>query len=327
MLSAYGLYTHIRANEIRSRCMVATLFGLVLVFAYGIALVMRGMTANLPRGMPPRLSSYLVAAAHDLIWIGPIAIVGAFLWLVIAYRFHQGMIDAAVGAHGVTRAEAPRLYNLLENLCISRGIPMPALRITDDPALNAYATGLNPSQYAVTVTTGLMEALDDREIEAVLAHELTHIRNDDVRTMVLAVVVAGIFAFVAELLFRGGLSFGRDRSDRNKGGALPAVLIGFALLAAVWFFSQLIRFGLSRSREYVADAGAVELTKNPDAMISALLKISGRGELARAPSGVMEMCVDNPRSGIFDLFATHPSIDDRVSALMRYAGGRAPFTG
>lgn len=322
MLPAYGLYTHIRANEIRSRFMVAGLFGLVLVFAYGIALVMRGWSRDLPRGMPPTLSSYLAAAAHDLVWLGPIAFAGAFLWLLVAYRFHQGMIDATVGARAVTRQEEPRLYNLLENLCISRGLPMPALHIADDPALNAYATGLNPQQYAVTVTTGLMAELDDREIEGVLAHELTHIRNDDVRTMMIAVVVAGIFAFVAELIFRGGFSFGRDRDERGKGGALPALLIGFVLIAFVWFFSQLIRFGLSRSREYVADAGAVELTKDPDAMISALLKISGRGELARAPSGVMELCVDNPRSGFFDLFATHPPIDDRIAALMRYAGGR-----
>ena len=323
MLPAYGLYTHIRANEIRSRFMVAGLFGLVLVFAYGIALVVRGWNRDLPRGMPATLSSYLAAAAHDLIWIGPIAFAGAFLWLVIAYRFHQGMIDATVRARAVTREEAPSLYNCLENLCISRGIPMPALHIADDPALNAYATGLNPQQYAVTVTTGLMAELNEREMEGVLAHELTHIRNDDVRTMMIAVVVAGIFAFVAELIFRGGLSFGRARDERAKGGALPAMLIGFALIALVWFFSQLIRFGLSRSREYVADAGAVELTKDPDAMISALLKISGRGELANAPSGVMELCVDNPRSGFFDVFATHPAIDDRVAALMRYAGGRA----
>lgn len=326
MLQAYGLYTHIRANEARSRVLVASLFGLVLVMAYGIALVWRGMGASLPRGMAPHLGSYLRAAAWDLIWLGPVAFAGAFLWMLIAYRFHQSMIDTTVGARVVTRAEAPELYRSLENLCISRGIPMPALHIAEDPALNAFATGLNPQQYAITVTTGLMQALDAREMEAVLAHELTHIRNDDVRTMVIAVVIAGIFAFVAELLFRGGFRT-RGGDERGKGGAGPAMLIGFALIVVVWLASQFIRFALSRSREYVADAGAVELTKNPDAMITALLKISGRGELARAPSGVMEMCVDNPRSGIFDLFATHPSIDERIDALTRYAGGRMSLPG
>ena len=132
----------------------------------------------------------------------------------------------------------------------------------------------------------------------------------------LYMAVLGVISFAAKRSANSAKSF------TSGGTTYPAILIGFALMAAVWFFSQLIRFGLSRSREYVADAGAVELTKDPDAMISALLKISGRGELANAPSGVMEMCVDNPRSGFFDLFATHPPIDDRVAALMRYAGGR-----
>ena len=321
MLPAYGLYTHIRGNEIRSRALVAGLFGLVLALAYGLALVVRGAGASLPPGMPPRLGSYLAAAAGDLLWLGPLAFAAAFLWLMIAYRFHQVLIDRTVGARPVTRQEAPALYRSLETLCIARGIPMPALHIADDPALNAYATGLNRQQYAVTVTTGLMHALDAREMEAVLAHELTHIRNDDVRTMMIAVVIAGIFAFVAELVFRGPFRV-RGEAGRDRGGAGPAMLIGMGLVVSVWLLSQLIRFALSRAREYVADAGAVELTKNPDAMITALLKISGRGELARAPSGIMELCVDNPRSGFFDLFATHPSIDDRIAALTRYAGGR-----
>lgn len=322
MLPAFGLYTHVRANEVRSRVLVASLFGLVLVLAYGIALVMRGLAGHLPAGMRPGLSSYLTAAAHDLIWLAPLSFAGAFLWLFVAYHIHQAIIDRTVGSASVTREEAPRLYRLLENLCISRGLPMPALRIVEDPALNAFATGLNPKQYAVTVTSGLMAALDDRELEAVLAHELTHIRNDDVRTMMIAVVIAGIFAFVGEMAFRGPFRAG---GGDKKGGALPAIIIGFVLIALVWLLSQLIRFALSRSREYIADAGAVELTKNPDAMITALLKISGRGELARAPSGVMELCVDNPRSGFSDLLATHPSVDDRIAALTRYAGGRAPL--
>lgn len=322
MLPAYGLYTHIRANEWRSRVLVAGLFGLVLVLAYSIALVVRGWNRDLPRGYPPNLESYLAAAAHDLIWLAPVAAAATFLWLLVAYHLHQALIDRVAGARPVMRDEAPELHALLENLCISRGLAVPALRIIEDPALNAYATGLNPRQYAVTVTTGLLDSLSEPEIEAVLAHELTHIRNGDVRTMMIAVVVAGIFAFVAELVFRAPVSFRSDRDNRNKGGAMPAILIGFLLVALVWFLSQLIRFALSRSREYVADAGAVELTKNPDAMVGALLKISGRGELPGVPSGVMELCLDNPRSGFFDLFATHPSIEDRIAALTRYAGAR-----
>ena len=130
------------------------------------------------------------------------------LWIVIAYFFHQSIIDAVTGGEDVTRQQQPRLYNLLENLCISRGIPMPKLKIMESDALNAFATGLNQRQYAVTVTTGLLNALNDQEIEAVLGHELTHIRNGDVQMMVIAVIIAGVVGFFAELLFRSFTNFG-----------------------------------------------------------------------------------------------------------------------
>lgn len=323
MLPAYGLYTHIRSNEARSRVLVLGLFVLDVLLAYGLALVIRGTSAALPAGMAPGLPSYLRAAAIDLVWAGPLAVAATFLWLLVAYHGHQALVAGVVGARTVSHSEAPGLHHLLEELCIARGIAMPALQIAEDPALNAYATGLNPQQYAITVTTGLMAALEPREMQAVLAHELTHIRNDDVRTMMLAVVIAGIFAFVAEQAWRSDLLSG----GRSRAGALPAKLVGLALIALAWVLSQAIRFALSRTREYVADAGAVELTKDPDALISALLKISGRGDLARAPSGVMELCFDNPRAGFGDLLATHPPIEARIEALVRYAGGRLPWRG
>jgi heat shock protein HtpX len=219
---------------------------------------------------------------------------------------------------------------LLENLCISRGIPMPKLKVMDSDALNAFATGLNPKQYSVTVTSGLLRALSDQEIEAVLGHELTHIRNGDVRMLVIAVIIAGVVSFFAELVFRivlqSGLSFGgrRSRGSDGKGGGGAAILIGIALIAIAWGLSIVIRFALSRSREYLADAGSVELTKNPDAMISALRKIEGRGELPGATSAVMEMCVDNPREGFSDLFDTHPPVEKRIAALVQFAGGHDP---
>jgi heat shock protein HtpX len=237
------------------------------------------------------------------------------------------MIDALTGGHEVTRKEEPRLYNLLENLCISRGIPMPKLKIMDSTALNAFASGLNQKQYSVTVTSGLINRLNDAELEAVLAHELTHIRNGDVRMMVIAVIIAGCISFFAEIIFRimfqGRIRVSGGDGDR-KGGAGLAILLAVVLIAVAWFLSLVIRFALSRSREFLADAGAVELTKNPDAMIMALRKIEGRGELEGVTSSVMEMCVDNPRSGFADLFASHPSIDRRVEALVKMAGGHDP---
>jgi len=276
------------------------------------------------------------AAFVDFLKAAPFATIGTLIWIWIAYKFHQKMIDAITGGHDVTRAEEPQLYNLLENLCISRGIPMPKLKIAEDDALNAYATGLNEKQYSITVTRGLMRALDRDEIEAVLGHELTHIRNGDVRLLVIAVVIAGVISFFGEMVFRiffqGGVRFGggggrssSSSSDRKgSGGAVIAILIAVALIVVAWVLSIVIRFALSRKREFLADAGSVELTKNPDAMISALRKIEGRSEIPAANSAVMEMCIDNPRTGFSDLFATHPSVDARVAALVQYAGGHDP---
>jgi heat shock protein HtpX len=324
---AYGLYTHIQANKRRSVMLIIGLFMLVYVMAFAGAIV-----ADVVINGDGRLDVILRGATRSFLYSLPWVTIGTLLWIWIAWKFHQSMIDALTGGHEVTRQEDPRLYNLLENLCISRGIPMPKLKVMESDALNAFATGLNEKQYSITVTTGLMNQLDDAELEAVLGHELTHIRNGDVRLLVIAVIIAGVISFFAEivfrLLFQGGFSWKSSRSssssDRGKGGAMVAILIAVALLAIAWFLSIFIRFALSRQREFLADAGSVELTKNPNAMISALRKIENRGELEGATSAVMEMCVDNPRSGFADVFATHPSIDRRVAALVQFAGGHDP---
>jgi heat shock protein HtpX len=324
---AYGLYSHIQANRRRSVVLLIELFFLVYLMTFAGALV-----AEVLFGGDARLGFLINAAIRRTIYSLPWVTIGTVLWILIAYKFHQSMIDAITGGQEVTRQENPRLYNLLENLCISRGITMPKLKVMESDALNAFATGLNEKQYSVTVTTGLLARLDDPEVEAVLGHELTHIRNGDVRLLIIAVVIAGVISFFAELVFRalfqGGFNWRGSRSggssDRGKGGAMAAVLIALALIAIAWLLSIVIRFALSRRREFLADAGSVELTKNPDAMISALRKIENRGELEGSTSAVMEMCVDNPRSGFADLFATHPSIDSRVEALVKFAGGHDP---
>jgi heat shock protein HtpX len=337
-MAAYGLYTHIASNRFRSMLLLAGLFALVYVLVYAGALV-----AEVVIDGNETVAYYLSRALGDLKVAAPVATIVAAVWIVIAYFFHQSMIDAVTGGHDVTRQEQPRLYNLLENLCISRGITMPKLKIMESPALNAFATGLNPRQYAITVTTGLLHALDDREIEAVLGHELTHIRNGDVQLMVVAVIIAGVVGFFGELFFRlftnfswsgGSWSSGSSSSSRSSssssdsknsgGGAVIVIIIAVVLIVVAWLMSQVVKLALSRSREYLADAGSVELTKDPDAMISALRKIENRGELPGATSAVMELCVDNPREGFADLFATHPSVQSRVDALVKFAGGRDP---
>jgi heat shock protein HtpX len=324
MAAAYGLYTHIQSNKRRSIALLLGLFFLIYVMVYAGALVAEALRYD------ASLEWLLRAAWRDLLWAMPYATAGTAIWVTIAYFFNQALIDAVTGGREVTRKEEPRLYNLLENLCISRGIAMPKLKVMESDALNAFASGLNQRQYSITVTTGLLARLDDPEVEAVLGHELTHLANGDVRMLVISVIIAGVIGFLAELifrsLFRNAFGFGRRSggSDRGKGGGGLAIIIAIALVAAAWLLSTAIRFALSRRREFLADAGAVELTKNPNAMISALRKIENRGELEGATSAVMEMCVDNPREGFADLFATHPSIDARIAALVQFAGGHDP---
>src|SRR6201984_1763125 len=229
---ASGLYPHIQANKRRSIALLIGLFFLVYVMLFAGALAAEALMGD------ASLQWLLSRARPDFIAALPWGTLGTVVWILIAYKFHQSMIDAITGGREVTRREEPRLWNLLENLCISRGIPMPKLKVADDEALNAFASGLNPKQYSVTVTRGLMQSLEDAELESVLGHELTHIRNGDVRMLVIAVVIAGVISFFGELVFRmffySGFRWrgrGGDGERRGSGGALPALLIQIPLPA------------------------------------------------------------------------------------------------
>jgi heat shock protein HtpX len=355
-MGAYGLYTHIRANRIRSVILLCGFIVLLHALQFSILLIVNAFSGG--------DLEYIFRAAASQFWsTWPLAMLIALVWFVIAFFFYRAMIRSATGARGVTRKEEPELYNMLENLCISRGITMPRLEIIDTPALNAYAAGLRDGDYTIAVTRGLIERLEPAEIEAVLAHELTHIRNRDTQLMVIAVIFAGIFGFIGDLLIRRwdfpygwsptprpmpdtderspwqGMptSNGGDDSDRNRGGgggggssggaAIIAILIAVAIILISWGVSTLIRFALSRSREYLADAGSVELTKNPDAMISALRKIE-RNASFDVPSRMEAFFIENPlQNRLTGLLATHPSVSERIDALVRYAAGRDLVSG
>ncbi|SFB83209.1 heat shock protein HtpX [Bosea sp. CRIB-10] len=314
---AFGLYTHQRNNRTRSIALIIGLFLMVYLTVWGMMLVGYGYV-GVPRGYT--VTSFVGQRFWS--WL-PFITLATGAWVFIGFQINVKLIEAVSGAEGVTREAQPKLYRMLENLCISRGMVTPKLAIIQSDALNAFASGVNDKQFTVTLTTGLIEQLNDAEIEAVIAHELTHIRNGDVRLMVIAVVIAGIISFVGEVLFR---NLGRVRisSDGDKKGSVFAIILGFAVIAVAWLLAVLIRLSLSRAREYLADAGAVELTKNPDAMISALLKISGRADIDNVPSGVMDMCFENDPDDFADLFSTHPSVTKRVQALVQTAGGRLP---
>jgi len=322
-VGAYGLQTHIWSNNWKSVLLMAGFPVLLLLLTYALFLLFAGF-AGYSSGPDP-VAGYFIWAGQALAQAWPFAIAGAILWFGIAYAFYQSIIDAATGAKKVERSAEPKLYNLLENLCISRGITMPALRIIETDALNAFATGVHRGQYSITVTRGLMNTLNDEELEAVLAHELTHIRNADVRMLIIAVIFVGIFSFVGEMTFRS-LRFSGGGSSRRSGrgsggGAAIAIIVALVIVAIAYALAIVIRFALSRKREYLADAGAVELTKNPDAMITALQKISGNAVVSGAPSEVREMFIENPHSDFASIFATHPPIAKRIEALAKFAGG------
>lgn len=321
-MGAYGLQTHIWNNNLKSVLLLAGFPVLLLLLMYALNLGYVALATDVSS-----VDEGLSLALDTMNRSWPFAFVAAGVWFLIAWMSHQALINASTGAKPITRAEAPDLYNLLENLCISRGITTPKLSIVETPSLNAFASGLSDKNYSITVTRGLVDALDKKELEAVLAHELTHIRNRDVRLLVIAIIFVGIFSFVGEVVFRsmfrtgvriGGHARGR-KGDSRGGGVL--ILIAIALIVVAYLLAILIRFALSRKREYLADAGAVDLTRNPDAMISALQKISGRSQMD-APREVRQLMLDDA-SPAFNLFGTHPSIEKRIAALTKYAGGAA----
>lgn len=318
---AVGLQTHIWANNTRSILLLAAFPVLMIFIIYGIQLVLMGF-GFLP-GTGKGLGDDMALAASWLAGTIPLAFIVAGIWFTISYFGSQAMIDMMTGARKVERKYEPDLYNLLENLAISRGLRTPTLRVINDDSLNAYATGLHEGQYSVTVTRGLLNTLNRDEVEAVLAHELTHVINKDVRTMVIASIFAGIISVIAEMVFRA-LIYSRGGRRDNK-NAMPLILIGLAFAAVGFALAIVIRMMLSRTREYVADAGAVELTKNPDAMISALRKVEGRSSL-KGPDELQQLFLDNQPNGVGleGLFATHPSIQKRVDALVRFGGGVDP---
>lgn len=320
MLSATGLRTHIWNNNLRSILLLGFFPVLLLVLFYGLLIGFLSISGD------ATLDTGFAQAANMLPTAAPYALGGAGAWFGIAFFGHNAMINAATKAKPVTISQEPRAYRMLENLSISRGMTTPRLMVMETQALNAFASGIRAENYQVTLTRGLMETLDDEELEAVIAHELSHIRHKDVRMLIIAVIFVGIFAFVGESLFRNMFRVNFLRSDQHRrsggGNAGVLILVAFAIVALTYVLALLIRFTMSRKREYMADAGAVELTKNPDAMIRALQKISGNAELKTVPDEVREMAIYNPRVGLAGLFTTHPPIEKRIEALVKFGGGR-----
>jgi heat shock protein HtpX len=261
---------------------------------------------------------------HSFMVTIPFIIAGVFIWFIVAWFFHSSMINSATDSKPLSRNENKRVYNLVENLCISTGMTMPKINIIYDDSLNAFASGMNQRSFSISLSKGIIEKLNDEELEAVIAHELTHIRNRDVRLLIVSIIFVGIFAFLSQAIFRT-LQFGGGGRGKKDGGGL-AIFIALLLALVGLLISTLLRFALSRKREFLADAGSAELTHRPLALASALRKISIDPTIeAVKRKDIAQMFIENPqvsdKKGSFSigsLFATHPPIDKRIQILENF---------
>lgn len=320
---ATGLSTHIWNNNLRSIMLLAFYPLLILAVFWLCALVLGSGLNNYQSGDVGDAVSTANTFTYNFL---PLILTAVAIWFTISWFFHTSMIRRLARSHPVSRQDEPELYNLLENLCIAQGMKMPHLEIIETHARNAFASGITEKTFAVTVTRGLMNSLTRDELEAVLAHELTHIQNRDVRLLIITVIFTGLFGFLSQIVWsnvRYGLFFTSGRNDRNGASTIIAMLIIMVILWLGYLASLLMRFALSRRREYMADAGAIAMTKNPDAMMSALMRISGKDRIPETTDDIAMMCIENhvPFLGVF---ATHPPIEKRIKAISQTTGAQIP---
>ena len=270
------------------------------------------------------------AFLYTIPWV--VGIVG--IWFMISYFTNASMVRNATGAKPLERRENPRIYNIVENLTMTCGMPMPKINIIDDPQLNAFASGIDEKSYTVTVTTGICNRLNDDELAGVIGHELTHIRNRDTRLLIISIIFVGIMSTALSLAVRmlwntfiyGGGNRRTSRDGKNGGTVIAVILVAIVLAAVGYFFTLLTRFAISRKREYMADAGGAELCGNPLALASALRKISGDPGLGQVDrEDVAQLFIVKPiafksefTNMMSKLFSTHPSIESRIAYLEQF---------
>ena len=296
-----AIYRHIEENR---RATWLWMFFFVLL----VAAMVEVIALALGLGTGPAIATLIVAS----------------IFVLISYRFSDRVVLGMSGAREVAHDKDPDLYHLVENLCIGAGMPVPRIYIIDDTAPNAFATGRDPNHAYIVVTKGLLQKLDKLELEGVLAHELSHIRNYDIRLMTLVVMLVGLVALLADLFLRWTwYGAGARRGNRGKGeGAGGAILLVVALLMAILapIAAQLIRFAISRKRESLADASGALLTRYPEGLARALEKISQDKEpLEAANKATAHLYIVNPlknhASSLNNFFSTHPPIQERIKAL------------
>ncbi|WP_426624735.1 M48 family metalloprotease [Leifsonia sp. McL0607] len=250
-----------------------------------------------------------------LAWVA----IGAIVYAVIQYFMASGQALSMSGAVPITKADNPRLWNVVENLSITTGTPMPAVYIVNDPAPNAFATGRDPQHASVAATTGLLDIMNDAELEGVMAHELGHVRNYDIRLSMIVFGLTVAIGLIADIFVRMAFFGGNNRNNNNGGGGNPIVLVA-GLIAAVIapLVATIVQLAVSRQREYLADATGAMTTRHPDALASALLKLQDYGRpMRRQNSSMAHLWIAEPLkpSVMSRLFSTHPPIPERVERL------------
>jgi heat shock protein HtpX len=305
-----GIQTQIRRNNFNS---------VLLIIAFPIVLL--GMVYAFLFFTSKQQDPQMVN--DSFVNVMPFVLIGTSIWFVIAWFFHNSMIHIATGSKPLERMANKRVYNLVENLCISKGMKTPQIFIIEDDSLNAFASGVNESTYSVSLSRGIIDKLNDDELEGVIAHELSHIRNRDVRLMIISIIFVGIFAFIAQMALRS-LQFGAFSRNKGKNGDV-VILIALVISAVCYLIAILLRFGISRSREYMADAGAAEMTRKPYALANALRKIDQDPFIeAVQRRDVAQLFIENPQHEVkkFSLgnfFSTHPPIQKRIELLDQFA--------
>ncbi len=253
-------------------------------------------------------------------WIAGITLAVAVVYAIIQYFAATSETIALTGAVEISKRDNPRLYRIVENLAITEGLPMPRLYIIDDPAPNAFATGRDPEHAVVAATTGLLEIMDDAELEGVMAHELGHVKNYDIRVSLIVFGLVVAIGLLADIALRVTIFGGRGRSNNNGGPAAIVMLaIGIVAMIIAPLLAGVVQAAVSRQREYLADATGALTTRHPEALARALekLKVYGR-PVARTHSSTSHLWISDPnKPGIMQrLFATHPPLDDRIARLL-----------
>ena len=291
-----SIYTEIDSNKRRSVVLMVIATLLVLAVAYGIMYVY---------GYGPEILVFALGFA--------------VISNLISFFKGDKIALALNGAKEIQKDDNPYLWRMVENLTITAGMPMPRVYIINDSAMNAFATGRNPEKASVAFTTGIIDALENEELEGVVAHELSHIQNYDIRVMTLVATLIGVLMIIIDMAWRISF-FGGSRRD-NKGGSGIMVIIGIVLIILAPLIGQLIQMAVSRKREYLADASGSLLTRYPEGLASALEKISVRNQpMKKANHATAHFFIANPfgaeaKKNINKFFSTHPPIEDRVAKL------------